>query len=167
MPTSRPLETMNVNGRKPPRYVANPAAVSATNAFSRSGSKKSLMANFLPEGGRYGLSVKLPTTSRKRRMNAVVRIVQPKPISGMRRVMAMGRITPPIEEPETTRPRARARWVVKYVGITAIAWDRLAFASTLLGTKVGNEERGVRYVHGKNKKQHPNALHTLCARKNW
>lgn len=109
MPISRPLEGMNVKGRKPPRYVAKLADISATNAFSLSGSMKSLTANFLPEGGKYGLRVKFPMMSRKRIMNAMVRIAHPKPIKGRRRVMATGRTTPPIDEPETTIPRARAR----------------------------------------------------------
>jgi hypothetical protein len=50
---------------------------------------------------------------RPSKRKAVIRIAQGKPRDGIRCVTRMGRIIPPMEEPETTAPRARARCVRK------------------------------------------------------
>lgn len=54
-------------------------------------------------------------------MKATMRIVQPKPILGMRWFIIMGRTMPPMLEPETIMPKARARWAENQVPTAAIA----------------------------------------------
>ena len=76
---------------------------------SVSGVMKSMMRKGLGEGGMRDLTVRLPKMRRARMMKAAVRIAQGKPISGMRRWIMMGKMTPPREEPEATTPNAKAR----------------------------------------------------------
>ena len=74
----------------------------------RCGCGELLLAKFT--GGRI---VRQASAVRASIMKPVIRTVQPKPISARSLFKAMGQITPPREEPETTIPRARPRLALK------------------------------------------------------
>ena len=113
MPSLLAAAIRNVIGRKPPRYVKKLLIARKENVVSLNGLKNSMSSNFRVGGGWRGFRRTFPMATRPRRRNAVLRIAQPKPIRGIRRDTIIGRITPPTDEPETTIPKARARWEEK------------------------------------------------------
>lgn len=153
---------MKLNGRKPPRYMKKLEAVKSTNVFSVNGSRNSLTLNFRRGGGSLLLIAMFPRTSIPRTKNPVVLMAHPNPIRGMRCETMIGRITPPMLDPDTTMPRARARWVLNQGATAAIAMRKV-----VLIVCFGRYFEGVGYVLGKKRKLQPIALHTPCARKIW
>lgn len=67
-------------------------------------------------GGILGLMAKHATTINGNMIKATIRILQANPISELFSIFdkAIGKTTPPIEDPETMRPSAAARLLSKY-----------------------------------------------------
>lgn len=102
---------IKAKGRNRPQYKKKVAALVRTNGISRRGRKKS-------RGWHNGvffwwfsleLTVRLVITSRKRLVNAQIRIAHPKSRIGIMRVIMIGKMIPPKPEPLNVTPRARAR----------------------------------------------------------
>lgn len=74
-------------------------------------------------GGKRDFTVKLPNMRRASSKNANVLIVQPNPIRGRRFWTIIGSTTPPMLEPATMMPNARARCLLNQVPHAAIACD--------------------------------------------
>jgi hypothetical protein len=96
-------------------------AVRSENGTSLNGAMKSI--NWKPRfgGGKRDFKNMLPTTRSPRIRNAVARMAHPKPIVGISRETMMGRMTPPMLEPETMMPKARARRRANHVPAAARA----------------------------------------------
>ena len=74
-------------------------------------------------------------------MNAVDLIVHGKPILGMSLATIIGKITPPIDDPDAMMPIAVARFLKNHVLVELMAAKKIALA--------------------------PSAEHTPCARRIW
>lgn len=61
------------------------------------------------------MTVKHVITSRKRKMKAIVRIIQGNPMWSISFVIIMGSTTPPSDEPEAMIPKAAARRLKNHV----------------------------------------------------
>jgi hypothetical protein len=106
-------------------------AVNSTKAFSLNGSINSFTENFFLLGGKRVVMVMLPMMSRKRSRKATTRIAHPNPTRGIKCVTRIGKMTPPMDEPETMMPSASARCFAKkdptaVIAITASAFIILA-----------------------------------------
>lgn len=112
---------MNVKGKNPPRYTKKAPITSNTKAGSLNGAVKSLSFNFRLLGGRRDFMARFPKMRRLSMMKATTRIVQPKPIFGMRWLIMIGRTIPPRLEPDTMIPNARARCFENQVPTAAMA----------------------------------------------
>jgi hypothetical protein len=121
MPCFLAAATRNVNGKKPPKYMKKAEVVRYRNGISLNGVRNSISEKRRVGGGKRDLIRMLPRISMPSSRNAVLRMAQPKPMRGIKRSTIMGRITPPMDDPETTTPKARARWRENHVGITASA----------------------------------------------
>ena len=66
-------------------------------------------------GGILERTVKFAKVSSANIRKAQIRNVQPKPTSGIRWIIIMGKMTPPSEDPATTRPRAAPRFSKNHV----------------------------------------------------
>ena len=68
-------------------------------------------------GGIRERTVKFAKLSIANIRKAQIRSVQPKPTSGSRWIIMMGKMTPPSEDPATTRPRAAPRFSKNQVDV--------------------------------------------------
>lgn len=66
-------------------------------------------------GGTRDRMVALATQSRAKMRNAQILIAQPNPTSGIKWMSMIGKMTPPSEDPETTRPIAAPRLAKNHV----------------------------------------------------
>ena len=100
---------MKLKGMKMPKKTKKDATVTRAKAGSRRGRTKAFSTKGLGLGGSRDFTVRLPMTSMPRMMKAATRIVQGKPMFGIKRWTRMGKMTPPRDEPEAITPKARAR----------------------------------------------------------
>lgn len=91
------------------------AAVSNTNTGLVNGTKNDFKTKGRLDGGSRERTVRFAKISRANIKNALVRIAHPNPTSGMRWINIIGKMTPPMEEPITTRPRAAPRFFKNHV----------------------------------------------------
>lgn len=81
------------------------------------------MKTVVCRGGMRGVMAKHANTMNGRIMKAIIRMLHPKPTCALfsNFDMMMGNMTPPTDEPETTKPMAAARFLSKYCDTTAKA----------------------------------------------
>lgn len=91
------------------------ARVKSKNAGSDKGRTKAMRANGRLDGAMRDRTVKLAKIKSANIRKAQMRIAQPKPTSGIRRMTMMGRMTPPREDPAATKPRAAPRFAKNHV----------------------------------------------------
>ena len=96
-------------GRSVPKNVRKLPNAKMANSFSLNGAMKSFGLTGIGRGGMRLTIVRLAMTIRPKIRNAQIRIVDPKPTSGISFSTMMGKMTPPSDEPEAVIPKARAR----------------------------------------------------------
>jgi hypothetical protein len=96
------------------------ASASSRKGLSMKGLTNSMKWNGRRAGGRWDLMVRLAIIRRLRNMNATARIVHPKPILGIKCWTMIGSTTPPMLDPESMMPNARARCLRNQVPQAAI-----------------------------------------------
>jgi len=130
-----------LNGKNVPKKNKKAATQVIAKAGSFRGRMNSITSTFFRRGVNLDFTVRLARAHMPKIMNAVDLIVHGKPILGMSLATIIGKITPPIDDPDAMMPIAVARFLKNHVLVELMAAKKIALA--------------------------PSAEHTPCARRIW